>query len=299
MKRSKKVVITCAVTGGSPFNPKHPSFPVTPAQIADAAIEACEAGAAVAHIHVRDPQTGAGSRDPALFREVVDRVRQSGSPVIINLTGGMGAFFQPDPADEGRALPDSDIATVAQRMQHMRDCLPDVASLDITTANQVDAGVEHVYLNTTRTLRAMAAQMQQLGIKPEMEVFGAGDILFGQQLIREGLIGSPPLFQFVLGVLWSAPADTATVQYMKGLLPPDAEWGALGIGALEMPMVAQVAMLGGHVRVGLEDNLYLKRGVFATNGQLVGRAAEMVTHLGYEIATPDEARTILALRPKA
>jgi uncharacterized protein (DUF849 family) len=299
MKRSKKVIITCAVTGGSVFNPKHPSFPVTPAQIADAAIEACQAGAAVAHIHVRDPQSGVGSRDPALFREVVDRVRQSGSPVIINLTGGMGAFFLPDPANEGQALPDSDIATVEERMQHLRDCRPDMASLDVTTANQVDAGVEHVYLNTTRTLRAMAAQMQQLGIKAELEVFAAGDILFGRQLIQEGLIGGPPLFQFVLGVLWGAPADTATVQYMKGLLPPDAEWGALGIGALEMPMVAQVALLGGHVRVGLEDNLYLKRGVFATNGQLVERAAEIVTRLGYDIATPGEARQILALRPLA
>ncbi|WP_129782229.1 BKACE family enzyme [Peristeroidobacter soli] len=296
MKRNKKVILTCAVTGGGEFNRKHPAFPVTPAQIADAAIEACKAGAAIAHIHVRDPKTGSASRDPALYREVVDRIRQSGSRIIINLTGGMGAHFMPDPAYEGRALPESDIASVEERMEHMRDCLPDMASLDLTTSNQSEGGVDSVYLNTTRTLRAMATQMQQLRIKPELEVFAAGDILFGQQLIKEGLIDGPPLFQFVLGVLWGAPADTGTVQYMKSLLPPDAEWGALGIGPLEMPMVAQVAMLGGHVRVGLEDNLYLKRGVFATNGQLVERAREIVTHLGYELATIDEARRILALR---
>jgi len=225
MRRSKRVIVTCAVTGGAEFNRKHPAFPVTPAQIADAAIEACKAGAAVAHIHVRDPKTGAASRHPALYREVVDRIRQSGSPIIINLTGGMGAHFMPDPAYEGRALPESDIASVEERMEHMRDCLPDMASLDLTTSNQSEGGVESVYLNTTRTLRAMATQMQQLGIKPELEVFAAGDILFGRQLIKEGLIDGPPLFQFVLGVLWGAPADTSTVQYMKSLLPPGCGMG--------------------------------------------------------------------------
>jgi uncharacterized protein (DUF849 family) len=299
MKRSKKIIITCAVTGSAPFNPKHPAFPVTPAQIADASIEAFDAGAAVVHIHVRDPKTGGGSRSPALFREVVERIRQSGCPVIINLTGGLGGFFLPDPDNEGRALPESDVASVDERMEHLRDCLPDMASLDITTGNQLEGKTEFVYLNTPRTLRAMAAQMQRLGIKPELEVFSAGDIVFGKQLIDEGLISGPPLFQFVLGVLWGAPADTASVQYMKSLLPPDAEWAALGVGPLEMPMVAQSAMLGGHVRVGLEDNLYLKRGVFATNGQLVERAREIVTHLGYEVATVAEARQTLALRPGA
>jgi uncharacterized protein (DUF849 family) len=298
MKRTKKVVITCAVTGGSPFNPRHPAFPVTPAQIADAALEAYGAGAAVAHIHVRDPATGGGSRSPQLFREVVDRIRQSGCPVIINLTGGMGGFFLPDPADEGRALPESDVATLEERMAHLRDCLPDMASLDITTGNQVDGKVDFVYLNTARTLRAMAEQFQKLGIKPELEVFGAGDIVFGKQLIQEGLIDGPPLFQFVLGVLWGAPADTATIQYMQNLLPADAHWAALGIGPLEFPVVAQSALLGGHVRVGLEDNLYLKKGVFATNGQLVERAVEIVTRLGYEVATAEETRQMFALRPR-
>lgn len=299
MKRTNKVIVSCAVTGGAPFNPKHPAFPVTPEQIADACVEAHKAGAAVTHIHVRDPKTGAGSRDPRLFREVVDRVRQSGCPVLINLTGGMGGFFLPDPEDEGRALPESDVASVADRMAHLRDCLPDIASLDITTGNQREGSVEFVYLNTPRTLRAMAAQMQQLGIKPELEVFSAGDIVLGKQLIEEGIIDAPPLFQFVLGVLWGAPADTDTVRYMQNLLPAGAQWAALGIGALEMPMVAQSALLGGHVRVGLEDNLYLRRGVFASNGQLVERAGEIITHLGYETATVEEARQILNLRPRA
>lgn len=298
MKRNKKIIVTCAVTGGAPYNPKHPAFPVTPAQIAAASIEAFAAGAAVVHIHVRDANTGAGSRSPALFREVVDRIRQSGCPVIINLTGGMGGFFLPDPANEGRALPESDVASVAERMAHLRDCLPDMASLDITTGNQLEGKTEFVYLNTPRTLRAMAAQMQQLGIKPELEVFSAGDIIFGKQMIDAGLISGPPLFQFVLGVLWGAPADTDSIQYMKSLLPLDAEWGALGIGALEMPVAAQSALLGGHVRVGLEDNLYLKKGVFATNGQLVERAREIVTHLGYEVASVEEARQMLALRAR-
>lgn len=299
MKRNNKVIVSCAVTGGAPFNPKHPAFPVTPAQIAAACVEAHDAGAAVVHIHVRDPQTGGGSRSPALFREVVDRIRQTGCPVIINLTGGMGGFFLPDPDNEGRALPESDVASVAERMAHLRDCLPDMASLDITTGNQLEGKIEFVYLNTPRTLRAMAAQMQQLGIKPELEVFSAGDIIFGKQLIQEGLIDGPPLFQFVLGVLWGAPADTDSIQYMKSLLPPDAHWAALGIGPLEMPVVAQSAILGGHVRVGLEDNLYLRRGVFATNGQLVERAQQIITHLGYETATVEEARQMLALRARA
>jgi len=299
LRRQKKVIVTCAVTGGAPFNPAHPAFPVTPEQIADAAIEAWSAGAVVVHIHVRDPHTGAGSRNPGLFREVVDRIRQSGCPVIINLTGGLGGFFLPDPADENRGLPEGDVAPVSERMAHLRDCLPDMASLDITTGNQVEGKVDFVYLNTPRTLRAMAAEMQQLGIKPELEVFAAGDIVFGRQLIREGLIDGPPLFQFVLGVLWGAPADSHTIQYMQGLLPENAEWCALGIGPLEMPVVAQSALLGGHVRVGLEDNLYLRKGEFATNGQLVERAAEIISRLGYEVATVEEARRILALRAAA
>ena len=290
-----KVILTCAVTGNAPFNRKHPSFPITPAEISNAVLEAASAGASVAHIHVRDPETGEGSRDIHLFREVVDRVRDSGVNIVINLTAGMGAFFMPDPEDEGRALPESDVVGVEERIEHLVDCLPEMASLDITTGNQVEGGKEFVYLNTTRTLRAMAKRFQELKVKPELEVFQAGDVLFGKQLIKEGLVDDPPLFQIVLGVLWASPATPESMMYMKSLLPKDALWAAFGIARMEMPMVAQAVLLGGHVRVGLEDNLYLSRGVFATNGQLVERARKIVEHMGVQVATPDETREMLRL----
>jgi uncharacterized protein (DUF849 family) len=292
---SKKVIITCAVTGNAPFNPRHPSFPVTPKQIAAACIEAARAGAAVTHIHVRDPNTGAGSRDPKLFKEATDRLRDSATDVIINLTAGLGGLFLPDPADESRGLPQSDMCSVDQRVEHLELCRPEIASLDITTGNQVEGPMEFVYLNTTRTLRAMAKRFQELKIKPELETFSAGDIEFGKALIQEGLVPGTPLFQFVLGIKWGAPADTRTIAYMRDLLPANAMWAALGTGRLEMPVMAQTALLGGNVRVGLEDNLYLRRGEFATNGELVERAKMILEGLGYEIATPAEARKMLGL----
>jgi uncharacterized protein (DUF849 family) len=292
---TRKVIITCAVTGNAPFNPRHPAFPVTPEQIAAACLEAARAGAAVVHIHVRDPKTAAGSRDPRLFKEVVDRLRDAAADVIINLTAGMGALFLPDPAYEGRALPDSDLAGVDERTEHLQLCGPDIASLDITTGNQVEGKLEFVYLNTTRTLRGMAKRFQELGVKPELETFSAGDVEFGKALVREGLISGVPLFQFVLGVKWGAPADSRTIFYMRDLLPPQALWAALGIGRLQMPVAAQAVLLGGNVRVGLEDNLYLRRGEFATNGQLVERAKNLVESLGYEVATAKEARVLLDL----
>jgi len=293
---SRKVILTCAVTGNAPFNRKHPAMPVTPAQIAASSIEAIKAGASIVHIHVRNPETGEGSRDLKLFKEVVDRVRSSGIEAVLNLTCGLGAYLLPDPVDERRALPESDVVPVAERVLHLEQCLPDIASLDITTGNQVEGQLEYVYLNTTRTLRAMAQRFQELNVKPELEVFSAGDILFGKQLIKEGLIDGPPLFQMVLGVQWGAPSGAETMIYQRSLLPSDAVWAAFGIGREQMPMVAQAALLGGNVRVGLEDNLYLSRGVFATNGQLVERARTIIESLGLEIATPSEAREIFAIR---
>ena len=294
--QKRKVLLTCAVTGNAPFNRKHPCFPVTPAQIADAAIEAANAGASAAHIHVRDPKSGAGSRDPRLFKEVVDRIRDSGTDIVINLTAGLGAFFLPDPEDESRGLAESDVIGVEERIAHLKDCLPEIASLDISTGNQVEGDVEFVYLNTTRTLRGMAAAFQAMKIKPELEVFQAGDILFGNQLVKEGLIDTPPMYQFVLGVLWGAPADAETMIYMRNLIPKSAVWGALGLARQQMPVVAQSALLGGNVRVGLEDNLYLSRGVFASNGQLVERARTIVESLGERVATPGEMREMLDLK---
>ena len=293
---SCKVILTCAVTGNAPFNRKHVQMPVTPSQIASSCVEAAKAGASIVHIHVRNPETGEGSRDPILFKEVVDRLRSTGIDIVINLTCGLGAVLMPDPNDESRALPESDVLPVEERMAHLKECLPEIASLDITTGNQVEGSLEFVYLNTTRTLRAMAKRFRELSIKPELEVFSAGDILFGNQLVKEGLIEGTPFFQMVLGVLWGAPASAQTMIYQSSLIAPSSAWAAFGIGREQMPMVAQSALLGGHCRVGLEDNLYLSRGVFATNGQLVDRARSILSNIGMEVATPGEARAILGLK---
>lgn len=292
---SRDVILTCAVTGNAPFNPRHPAMPVTPEQIANACTEAAIAGASVVHIHVRDPKTGEGCRDRALFREVVARVRSTGIDIVLNLTCGLGAYLLPDPDNETRPLPGSDVASAAERVRHIEENLPEICSLDISTGNQVEGGKDYVYLNTTRTLREMALRFQQIGVKPELEVFNAGDIEFGKQLIKEGLIDGTPLFQMVLGVQWAAPAGVETMLYQRGLLPPNVQWAAFGLGREQMPMVAQAALLGGNVRVGLEDNLYLSRGVFATNGQLVERAFSIIDNIGLSVATPARTREILQL----
>jgi len=290
----RPVILTCAVTGNAPVNPKYPyTYPITPAQICDAVVEAAAAGASVAHIHVRNPDTGAGSRDPALFKEVVDRIRDKGVNIVLNLTAGLGAFLLPDPDDESRALPESDVIGVDERVQHLKECLPEIASLDVTTGNQVEGPIEFVYLNTTRTLRGMAKRFQEFGVKPELEVFGAGDVLFANQMVAEGLVDGPPLYQFVLGVKWGAPADPETMMYLRNLLPQDAVWAGFGIARKQMPMVAQAVLLGGNVRVGLEDNLYLSRGVFATNGQLQERAGSLIENLGEAVDTRDQTPEIL------
>jgi uncharacterized protein (DUF849 family) len=295
MKR--KVILTCAVTGNAPVNPKYPyTYPVTPSQICDTVAEAAAAGATVAHIHVRDPVTGQGSRDRHLFRETVDRIRQRGTDVVINLTAGMGALFLPDPDDESRALPESDIVGVEERVAHLQDCLPEIASLDVTTGNQVEGEFEYVYLNTTRTLRGMARRFQELGVKPEIEAFQAGDVLFANRLVEEGIIDAPPMYQFVLGVKWASPADVKTMIYLRDLLPHGAIWAGFGVSRAQMPMAALATLLGGNVRVGLEDNLYLERGKFATNGLLVERAVRLIEDIGECVATPAEARAMLGLK---
>lgn len=291
----RPVIITAAVTGGQAFNRKHPSFPITPGQICDAVVEAARAGAAIAHLHVRDPVSGKGSRDPQLFREVVDRVRQTGVDIVLNLTGGVGGRALFDPEDETRLLTGSDVAGADERTIHIRDCLPEIASLDITTANQADGSGEYVYLNTPHTLRRMAGIYRQFGVKPELECFSAGDIVFGQQLLAEGLIDGPPLFQLVLGVKWGAPMDPETILYMRNMLPKGSLWTAMGTARQQFPAVAMSVLAGGHVRVGLEDNLYLSRGVFATNGELVERAARIIEDLGCAVAEPRQARQILGL----
>jgi uncharacterized protein (DUF849 family) len=296
---SRKVVLTCAVTGGGRPHPRHPAIPITPAQIADACVEAAKEGAAVAHIHVRNPETGGSSDDPRLFDEVVDRVRASGTDVVINLTCGMGALLVPDPEDESRPGPQSKIYPVEKRMRHVERNLPELASFDITAGNRHYGAFEAIYMNTPRAMRLMAKRFRELGVKPELEVFDAGNIVLAKQLIEEGLIDGPPLFQMVLGVKWTAPSGIEPLLYQRGLLPPGAIWQAFGIGPEEMPILAHTVLLGGHCRVGLEDNLYLSRGVFATNGQLVERARTIIECLGFEIATPAEAREIYHVKKQA
>ena len=297
MCMKRKVLLTCAVNGNAPLNPRYPhEYPVTPKQICDAVREAAGEGASAVHVHVRDPATGHGSRDGRLFRETVARVRDAGIDIVLNLTAGMGALFLPDPSDESRGLPESDMLGAADRLAHVADCLPEIASLDVTTGNQVEGDLEYVYLNTTRTLRQMAAIFRDLGVKPELEAFQQGDVLFANQLVAEGLVKGPALYQFVLGVRWAAPATAETMMYMRSLLPAGVHWTGMGIGRHQMPMAAQSVLLGGNVRVGLEDNLYLERGVFATNGQLVARARRIIEDLGESVATPGDMREILGLR---
>jgi len=292
---SRKVILTCAVTGENQYNKAHPNFPVTPQEIVDAALEAEQAGASAVHLHVRDPNTGEGSRDPDLFLEMATRVRENGVKAVMNITCGGGATFCPDPGDESRAGPGSDIACAEERVKHIEMCLPEMCSLDVTTQNQLDGDKSYVYLNTEHTLRKMAKRFQTLGVKPEIEVFAPGDILLANKMLEEGLFDAPPMYQIVMGTRWGLPATPETMIYMRNLLPKNALWAAFGIARMQMPMVAQAVLLGGNVRVGLEDNLYLSRGVFASNGQLVEQAKTIIECLGCEVATPDEARDMMGL----
>ena len=293
---TNKVILTCAVVGEGQYNKAHPAFPVTPQQIADAALEAEQAGASIVHLHVRDPETGAGSRDPDLFLDMATRVRARGVKAVMNVTCGGGAILCPDPADESRAGLGSDLVPMEERVRHIELIQPDMCSIDVTTQNQRDGDKQYVYLNTEYTLRRMAKRFQELGVKPEIEVFAPGDILLANMMLEEGLFDAPPMYQIVMGTRWGLPATPETLIYMRSLLPKGANWAAFGIARMQMPMVAQSVLLGGHVRVGLEDNLYLSRGVFASNGQLVERARTIIECLGFEVASPDEAREILGLK---
>ena len=286
------VIITCAVTGAGETTERSKLVPITPREIADAAIEAAQAGAAVVHVHVRDPETGQGSRDPALFRETVDLIRASDTDVIINLTAGMGGDWVPSEDDPSLPGPGTDMIGPEERLAHVIDCRPDICSLDCGTMN---FGGNYTYINTAPYLRTMAKIVQEMKVKPELEVFDLGQIRLARDLIQDGLIDAPPMFQLCLGIPWGAGADTATMTAMQQALPDDAIWAGFGISRMQMPMVAQAVLLGGNVRVGLEDNLYLDRGVLASNAQLVERAREIIERLGARVAGPDEARALLKL----
>jgi uncharacterized protein (DUF849 family) len=288
---STEVIVTCAVTGAGDTVARSDRVPVTPAAIAAACIEAAREGAAIAHVHVRDPRTGQGSREVALYREVVERVRDSGTDVILNLTTGMGGDYVPDEADPARAGVGSDLVPPLVRLAHIEALRPALCSLDCGTMN---FGAS-VFMNTPAHLEQMAARIRELRVKPELEVFELGHIRFAKELITRGLIERPPLFQLCLGIPWGAPADLRTLMAMRDALPQDAAWSAFGIGREQFPMVAQSVLLGGNVRVGLEDNLYLARGQLATNRELVARAVELIGRLGRGVANPATARRMLQL----
>ena len=288
------VVVTCAVTGAGDTTGKSPHVPVTPKDIAAAAIEAAKAGAAVAHIHVRDPETGKGSRDPKLFKEVVDRVRDSGTDVVINLTAGMGGDWVPSDEDPAMPGPGTDMISAEDRLAHVHECLPEICSLDCGTLNFGNGN--EIYISTPPMLRHMAALTKEWGVKPELEVFELGHIRFATQMIHEGLIAEPPMFQICLGIPWGADQSVDTMKAMKDHLPQGANWAGFGISRMQMPMAATAVAMGGNVRVGLEDNIYLDRGVLATNGQLVTRAIEILERMGARALSPQEARNKLRLR---
>ncbi|MDA2814350.1 3-keto-5-aminohexanoate cleavage protein [Nocardiopsis sp. RSe5-2] len=290
-----EVILTAALTGAGDTVGRSPHVPVTPEQIAASAVEAAGAGASAVHIHVRDPETGAPSRDNALYREVVERIKESGTDIVINLTAGMGGDLEigkgADPFAFGAG---TDLVSGLDRLPHVEELLPDICTLDCGTLNFGDGS--SVYISTPDMLRAGARRIQELGVRPELEIFDTGHLWFAKQMYAEGLIDDPSMFQLCTGIPYGAPADPGVLQSMVRMLPEGAEWASFAIGRMQMPWVAQSVLLGGHARVGLEDNLYLSRGVKATNGQLVEKARGIIEALGARVVTPDEARAKLKLR---
>jgi uncharacterized protein (DUF849 family) len=290
-----EVFITAAVTGSGDTAGKSDKVPVTPKEIADAAIESAKAGAAIAHCHVRNPETGAPARDVALYREVVDRIRSADTDVVINLTAGMGGDLtlgnveQPlPPSAEG-----TDMAGATERMEHVKELLPEICTLDCGTLNFGHG--DYIMTNTPSMLRAMGQQMTDLGVRPEIEAFDTGHLWFAKQLVEEGIIEDPVMVQLCMGIQWGAPNDMNTYMAMVNNIPEGWVWSAFSIGRMQMPYVSAAMLAGGNIRVGLEDNLYLDRGVLATNGQLVERAASIATSMGAKIIGPDEVRAKLKL----
>ena len=288
---NKKVILSCALTGAGDTTSKSSHVPVTPKEIADSAIKAAKAGATIAHLHVRDPETGKMSHDMNLYEEVVERIRESETDVIINITSGGGGDWIPSNEDPTRGGEGTDIQTPEERHEPIGKLLPEMCTLDCGSLNFGDM----LYVSPTDWLRKQAKLVQASGVKPELECFDTGHIRFANQLVREGLIDGDPLFQFCLGIPWGAAADAETLSYMKSRIPENAKWAAFGTGRMQMPMVAESLLQGGSVRVGLEDNLYLKKGQLATNEQLVDKAVGIVQSLGSDIMTPAEAREHLNL----
>jgi len=289
-----EVIVSCAVTGAGDTVGKSPLIPVTPEEVANAAIEAAKAGAAIAHIHVRDPETGKGSRDPELFKEVVDRIRSSGTDVIINLTSGMGGDWTPSDENPSMPGPGTDMIGPLERLAHVKELLPEICTLDCGTLNFGNGN--DIYIATPPYLRKMAELTKEWGVKPELEVFELGHLRFAKQMIIEGLIDEPPMFQICLGIPWGADHSVDTLKVMKDELPGEAVWGGFGISRMQMPIAAATVAMGGNVRVGLEDNIYLERGVHATNAQLVEKGIGIIDRMRARAVTPAEARKKLGLQ---
>jgi len=290
----RKVMISCAVTGSADTPGRNPAVPVTPQQIAQSAIDAAKAGAAIVHIHVRDPQTTKPSMELAHYREVVDRIRQSGCEALVNLTTGPGARYVPGEDDPQKPGPGTTMRPPAQRVRHILELRPDICSLDMGSMNMG----QQVFVNTPAHLQIMATAIRDAGVLPELEVFEAGHLVLAKRMIENGHIKPPGMFQICLGISWAQPATSEAMSYMRSLLPPDAPWFAFGISLHQFPMAAQAVLLGGHPRVGLEDNLYLEKGKLApSNAALVEKAGRIIEILGDVIATPADAREILGLSP--
>ncbi len=292
---NNKVIVSCPVTGSGDTASKHPDLPITPKEIAQASIDAAKAGAAIAHIHVRETD-GKPSRKLELYKEVADRIRSSDTDVIINFTTGMGGDLEigegKDPLNP--VGPNTDMIHALDRLAHVEELLPEMCTLDCGSLNFGDSNM--LFVHTPMQLRKAAKMMQDLNVKPEMEAFEMGHLWFANQLVKEGLINDPPWYQICLGIPWGAPATTSAMKSMVDMIPANGMWAGFGIGRFEMPMVAQSVLLGGNVRVGLEDNLYIEKGVVASNAQLVEKAIRIINDLGATILSPKETREKLKLK---
>lgn len=291
----KPTIISCAVTGSFTTREHNPALPVTPAEIADHCIGAAKARAAICHIHVRDPETGRPSMELAYYREVVERIRASDVDLIMNLTTGPGGRFIPSDDEPAKAAPGTMLTTPEIRTQHVVELRPEICSLDLNTMWFGGGAV----INAPRSIRIMAERMYAAGVKPELEVFDTGDIMLARDLIKEGVLRTPALFQLVMGVSYGMPATPQGVAFARSLLPDECEWACFGVSRLAYPMLAQAFLLGGHCRIGMEDTVYLARGVKAPdNAALVQKAVRVVQDLGGEVATVSQAREILGLTPR-
>ena len=292
MNFSRPTIVTCAVTGAQTLPSQSPYLPVTPVEIADSCIEAARAGAAIVHIHVRNPETGAPSMDLDLYRQVVERIRDSGTDVIINLTTGPGQRFVPGRDDPAVAGPGTSLMRGEARVAHVEALKPEICTLDLNTMYSFGS----VVINTPDSLRVMAERIRAVGTAPELEIFNPGDLLLARDLAAEGVLPKRNFLQFVLGVRYAAPMSSEMLSTFVRMVPEGWEWSAFGVGRMAFPAVALSVLQGGHVRVGMEDNLQIEKGVLArSNADLVAKAVRIVSDLGSRPASVSEAREILSL----